>query len=198
MPSYCGIPLTGTNRNEMDQKDKWIKDHFELYWEELYTYSCNIVRDHLVAEDVVQDVFVQIWNNFHQLTILDARAYLRRSVRNRSLLALKSVDFDTVQIETVYNVLTHNASLSEEEQSYYKEELIHLIFAKAKEVLPQRCLEVFELRYGSHLTYRQIAEKLNISESTVDKQIHKAIKSLKINLPYAIDMMTVLLIISQG
>ncbi|MGG5578418.1 sigma-70 family RNA polymerase sigma factor [Myroides sp. C15-4] len=181
----------------MDQKDKWINDYFELYWDELYTYSCNIVRDHLIAEDVVQDVFVQIWNNFHQLTILDPKAYLLRSVRNRSLLALKLIDFDTVQIETVYHVLTQNESLSEEEQGYYKEELVHLVFAKAREVLPQRCLEVFELRYVSHLSYRQIAEKLSISESTVDKQIHKAIKSLKTSLPYAVDVMTVLLIISQ-
>ncbi|WP_158962541.1 sigma-70 family RNA polymerase sigma factor [Myroides fluvii] len=180
----------------MNLKDKWINDHFELYWDELYCYSCNIVRDRQLAEDVVQEVFVQIWNNFHQLSILDAKSYLMRSVRNRSILALKTVDFDTIQLETVYHTLTQNENLSEEEQGYYKEELVHLIFAKAKEVLPKRCLEVFQLRYGSHLSYKQIAEQLSISESTVDKQIHKAIKSLKTNLPYAIDVMTVLVFLS--
>ncbi|MGG5576934.1 sigma-70 family RNA polymerase sigma factor [Myroides sp. C15-4] len=174
-------------------KDKWINTHYHLHWDVLYQYAFTILRDETLASDVVQEVFISIWNNFDGLTIDNAKAYLITSVKNKSLYYLKNVPFNTVQLESVYHVLTEHELLTYEEENLFKDQLLQLIYNKAQEVLPVRCLEIFNLRFYKHHTYKEIASKLAISESTVENQISKALKTLKSNLPYTLDFYFLLL-----
>ncbi|MCS4239499.1 RNA polymerase sigma-70 factor (family 1) [Myroides gitamensis] len=174
-------------------KDKWINTYYNLHWDVLYQYSYNILRDQTLASDVVQDVFISIWDNYDSLAIDNAKAYLITAVKNKSLYYLKKVPFNTIQLESIYHVLTEHELLTNEEESLFKEQLLQLIYNKAQEVLPKRCLEIFNLRFYSHQSYKEIASKLAISESTVENQISKALKTLKSTLPYSLDFYFLLL-----
>ncbi|MDR2221897.1 MAG: sigma-70 family RNA polymerase sigma factor [Flavobacteriaceae bacterium] len=173
-------------------RDQWIDVNYYKYWDILYQYSCNITRDQATAGDIVQEVYVAIWNNYHKLTIENPKAYLLRAVRNKSLRALTTSTFDTVQLEEAYMALTDNQVLTKEEEVELKEQLLKMIYEKAQEVLPEKCYQIFVLRFYNHLTYREIALKLKISESTVDNQINKALKSIKTTLPYAVDYIVII------
>ncbi|AJA70334.1 Sigma-70 region 2 [Myroides sp. A21] len=66
-------------------RDQWVDINYYKYWDILYYLSCNITRDKDLSADIVQDVFVNIWNNYSNLIIDNSRAYLIQSVRNKSL-----------------------------------------------------------------------------------------------------------------
>ncbi|MDR0229943.1 MAG: RNA polymerase sigma-70 factor [Flavobacteriaceae bacterium] len=168
-------------------RDKWLNDYYNLYWNELYKYSNNIIHDDTIAADIVQDVFISIWNNFDRLHIENPKAYLFQTVKNQTLYTLKNKKFDTVQLEVVYNLLSDSDLLTAEEQILFKEQLLQEIYNKAQEILPTKCLEVFTLRYYKNMSYKEIASNLFISESTVENHISKALKLLKSNLPLSID-----------
>ncbi|MCC9043678.1 sigma-70 family RNA polymerase sigma factor [Myroides sp. M-43] len=173
-------------------RDQWIDTNYYKYWDILYHLSCNITRDEALSADVVQEVFVNIWNNYSNLTIDTPKAYLIQSVRNKSLKAISLKDFNTVQLEQVYNALVDNEVLTKEEEFLYKEQLLSMIYSKAQEVLPQKCYQIFILRYSNRLSYKEIATRLGISESTVDNQISKALKSIKTTLPYTVDYVIII------
>lgn len=173
-------------------KDQWIDTNYYKYWDILYHLSCNITRDQALAADIVQEVFVYIWNNYDKLTIEVPKAYLIQSVRNKSLKTISTTSFDTIQLEQVYNALVDNEVLSKEEEILFKEQLLVMIYSKAKEILPKKCYQIFILRYSNKLSYKEIANQLGISESTVDNQINKALKNIKSALPYSVDYVFVL------
>ncbi|MDM1401541.1 sigma-70 family RNA polymerase sigma factor [Myroides odoratimimus] len=173
-------------------RDQWVDINYYKYWDILYYLSCNITRDKDLSADIVQDVFVNIWNNYSNLIIDNSKAYLIQSVRNKSLKAISTTNFNTVQLKEVYNVLVDNEILSKEEEIMFKEQLVNMIYSKAQEVLPEKCYQIFVLRYSNKLSYKEIALKLGISESTVDNQINKALKSIKSSLPYSIDYIIVI------
>ncbi|WHT39954.1 sigma-70 family RNA polymerase sigma factor [Myroides sp. mNGS23_01] len=174
-------------------KDKWMTTHYNLHWEVLYQHSYTILRDQTLASDVVQHVFISIWNNDDSLAMDNTKADLITAVKNKSLYYLKKVPFNTLQLESVYHVLTEHELLTNEEESLFKEQLLQLIYNKAQEELPKPCLEIFNLRFYSHQNYKEIATKLAITESTVENQIYKALKTLKSTLPYSLDFYFLLL-----
>lgn len=168
-------------------RDKWIEINYYKYWDVLFHYSCNITRDKELSADVVQEVFVYIWNNYDNLKIENSKAYLLQSVRNGSLKSLQTVSFNTVQLEEVYNALTDSEVLTKEEEVLFKEQLLNMIYEKALEVLPEKCYQIFILRFSNRLSYREISVRMGISEKTVDNQISKALRVIKSSLPYSVN-----------
>ena len=87
--------------------------------------------------------------------------------------------FTHVQLDTVVDIIQrHELDLSREET----EELIQKIANKADALLPDKCKQVFELRFYHQLTNKEIAEKLGLSVSTVENQVNKALKLLRFSL----------------
>jgi len=78
--------------NELKHNNQEVlKYMFDTYYEELLIYSIKFVYDKGIAEEIIQDIFIQIWNNRKKLTInRSIKAYLYTSVKNRSLNYLKS------------------------------------------------------------------------------------------------------------
>lgn len=179
------------------EKDRWIDVNYQNYWHILYQYSCNIIRDTEQAADIVQEVFVYIWDNFEALHIEHPKAYLIQAVRNKSLHYLEKMSFDTVQIEQAYFSLVDNDQLTQEQELLLKEQLVEAIYNTAQDILPSKCYEIFILRFYNRLSYKEIAKKLEISESTVDNQISKALKIIKLNLPYSVNYVFILGVLFQ-
>ncbi|WP_147676597.1 sigma-70 family RNA polymerase sigma factor [Algibacter pacificus] len=162
----------------MGKKKEYDKAYND-YWYQLYVYANNILRSHEAAEDVTQEVFLDLWNRLDSLTIDHYRAYLFKAVKFQCVKKLRKMPFTEVHLEKVEAVL----SLDDSEYNLALEEnkilLVKKIDATANDLLPERCLQIFKLRFKENLSYKEIASMLNISTSTVDNQINKALKTLR-------------------
>ena len=129
----------------------------------------HYLDDTQTVEDVVQDVFVRLLQTDEQPQ--NVRAWLYTAVRNRCIDLLRqsshSVEPLAVGLE---------AATDEEQQ---ERSLREARLWEAIDALPARCREVFLLSKRDGLTYAQIAQRLGLSEKTVEHQVSKALKRLR-------------------
>ncbi|OQP68394.1 hypothetical protein A4R26_00880 [Niastella populi] len=167
------------NRNDLYGQFKLL---FGEFYDPLSKYAYTLVADHDTAEDIVQDVFVRIWEK-HQ-SVIDSpqiRAYLYRAVRNtcfNHLGAQKRMPLASLSNEELAEESEINWSVEEEPDETdlpnYRE-----LLKKGIEQLPEKCKEVFLLSRQGHLSNQEIADQLGISIKTVNNQTWKAMKLLK-------------------
>ncbi|MGQ8335804.1 RNA polymerase sigma-70 factor [Sunxiuqinia sp. A32] len=150
---------------------------FDYYYSGLCIYAKNYIGDLSASEEVVQDVFVRFWEKRQNIKIESSvRFYLYKTVYNQCLNLLKHK-----KIERNYrqNYLIQQNNLFEEQWSLYNESELRHVLNQAMSKLPPRCREVFELSRFENLKNKEIAEKLEITEKTVENQITKALKVLR-------------------
>ncbi|MDX1426299.1 MAG: RNA polymerase sigma-70 factor, partial [Salegentibacter mishustinae] len=143
---------------------------FDRYWKRLYSYAFKIYRDDKVCEDIVQEIFISLWEKASESQILNLEAYLLRSVKYRVANHIRSLKFSSSQEEILESIpYPSNSVLSLEYQEFENE-----ILSKVKQ-LPPRCREIFVLSRFDNYSNSEIAQKLNISIRTVEKQISNAL-----------------------
>lgn len=148
---------------------------FEEYYASLVLFAYNYVKDQDEAEEMVQEVFTNVWIKAETIAITSSvRSYLYGCVRNASLNHLKHQkivnQYQSHQLAT--------ASDSFEETPLELEELQQKLRA-ALDKIPAKCREVFELNRFEGLRYKEIAAQLNLSLKTVENQMGKALKILR-------------------
>lgn len=159
-------------------KKNIVDSYFREYFRPLTVFAFTIIKDEKVAEDIVQDVFV---NLFEHAAKNDGQAivnknYLYRSVYNRCLNVVK---FRKVRAEHNPHVQKHNSMLPDNPfQVVAKIELEHKLLEVIESLSP-KCGHIFKLSRFNGLTNSEIASKLNLSKRTVETQISKALKILK-------------------
>ncbi len=153
-----------------------LKQLFDVYYDDLFHYGMKLVLNREIAEEIVQDIFISLWEKHKERDISSFRHYLFKAVKNRSINYLKRniPSFDQIEDERIFN--------ESYEATPYKEianrELADII-ENALEKLPKRCALVFSLSRNSDMSYKEIAEELNISVRTVENQIGIALKKLR-------------------
>jgi RNA polymerase sigma-70 factor (ECF subfamily) len=150
---------------------------FDTYFDGLCNYAFTKLRNMDEAEDVVQGMFLKIWEKRESLMITQSlRSYLFRAVHNYCVNQLEHRDVKQKHLD--YKTL-----VAEERQlpEVFPEELEENI-RKAIEQLPQQCRIVFKMSRYEEMKYAEIAEKLGISVNTVENQISKALKILRTQL----------------
>lgn len=150
---------------------------FRNFYKSLCAYSKQLVVCPQLAEEIVDDVFCNLWRNRKKIQINTSfRAYLITSIRNRSLDSLRK------RKDIKVYVLDH-ADAVEAEQSIGCDGLIYEELRSqidgAIATLPQQCRLIFRMSREQDLSYRDIAVKLNISVKTVDTQIGRALKHIR-------------------
>ncbi|WP_303318692.1 RNA polymerase sigma-70 factor [Flavivirga abyssicola] len=149
---------------------------FDTFYPRLYMFSLKYVKDHFIAEEVVGDTFLKLWQKRHKVhKIENIKSYLYKMVRNTSYDYLKKTDHN-VRLD----VKSHDSFTLTND--YIIEEEVHAILIKALESLPPKCRKVFSLSCIEKLKYKEIAEELQISVNTVKSQRARAIELLKIQL----------------
>ena len=129
-----------------------------------------------VAEEIVQDVLLALWQRRDALVVADSlRAYLFRATRNRSLNHLRHAAIERRAEPELSSVEAPDAPAAAELIG----EEIDVALRSAVATLPPRCREVFELSRVHGLRYAEIAATLAISVKTVEAQMGKALRLLR-------------------
>ncbi|MBK8966411.1 MAG: RNA polymerase sigma-70 factor [Lewinellaceae bacterium] len=152
---------------------------FRRWYEPLCRYACRLADGDMdEAEDVVQQAFVKLWEYRAKLQVAwSLKAYLYKAVHNACLNRLRSrqvqskyLDFTAQQPDTM---LTQPDDTTPE---------LRERFQQALDSLPPQCRHVFELSRFEALKYREIADQLGISIKTVETQMGKALRVLRVQL----------------
>jgi RNA polymerase sigma-70 factor (ECF subfamily) len=152
---------------------------FRAWYPSLVRSAESIVRSRAVAEEIVQDVMLELWRRRESLASdTSPQAYLFQSTRNR---ALNHVRHERVQ-RKVEPILTTRSDTDASAPAELVEEEIDVALRSAVAELPERCREVFELSRTSGLKYSEIAAVLGISVKTVEAQMGKALRALRVKL----------------
>ena len=165
-------PLERIRRGDQDAFDAV----FRFYYPPLVGMAEGMLRNRAIAEEIVQDVMLELWRRRDALPIEESmRAYLFRATRNRALNHLRHGRVERLSepriVEARAAVPIAPAALVEEE--------IDVALRQAVVALPARCREVFELSRVHGLRYAEIADLLGISVKTVEAQMGRALRTLR-------------------
>jgi RNA polymerase sigma-70 factor (ECF subfamily) len=163
------------------------QDAFRFFFDKYYTDLCNFVNiylhDPMISEEIVQDIFVYLWEKKEKITIdSSVKAYLYRSSKNKSINFLRNEKRKSNVQEKIRGFIDFKTEISDD---FLDADELRELIGKAIGNLPGRTREVFILGKENHLSYREIACKLNISEKTVENQMGSALRKLREQLrPY--------------
>lgn len=149
---------------------------FRQWYDPLCHYAARMADGDMdEAEDLVQQVFVKLWEQRARLDVAwSLKAYLYKSVHNSALNRLRAANTRSKYLE--YNVAQlENTSIQHDDTSRELSERLQ----KALDLLPPQCRHVFELSRFEELKYREIADQLGISIKTVETQMGKALRLLR-------------------
>lgn len=149
---------------------------FELYWEPMLSKAHAIVRDKNVSKDIVQEVWINLWNLSSDIQISNLEGYLFRAVRNGCFKYYRDKKFDETQIEIIENL--RPPSQPEILQQFDLDETQNRI-KRSLENLPPKCRQIFELSRIEQYSNDEIADYLGISKRSVQNNISLALKSLR-------------------
>ena len=153
---------------------------FERYTEVLLRHAYRLLHNRHEANDVIQDVFLTLWQKRESMEFKTSlSSYLYCSVRNRI--------FDMLSHEKV--VVRYAQSISDFMEEGYcttdeqiREKELAAIINKEIEALPSKMRKVFILHKKEQLSYKEIAEQLNITDKTAKQQVYNAVKTLRLKI----------------
>jgi RNA polymerase sigma-70 factor, ECF subfamily len=150
---------------------------YKKYFKDLHSYAHNLVKDEAIAEGIVQNVFLRLWERAENLNFQQAPApYLYRSVHNESLNHLKHK-----KVRQAYDVYAVKQQVYEKSSASSKIQLSELQqkISAALNDLPQQCRTIFQMSRFSEMKYQEIADELGLSVKTVEAQMGKALKIMR-------------------
>ncbi len=152
---------------------------FKLYWDPLLIYLSKLVKDRTDAEDLLQNIFVNLWNKAQSSEIQHLHTWLYGAARKSALFYHRTQGNQKKLIASILDYIqVEGFSLSEQQQGKELQQIID----REIEQLPAKMKEVFILSRQEQLSYKEIAERLEISDQTVKKQISNALSILRNNL----------------
>lgn len=176
------MKLTDTISGKPQQQydDLAFEQLFKTHYKALHAYANVILKDDDLAEEIVQGMFLRFWEKRDLLNIQSSlKAYLYKCIYNDSLNYLKHEKIKVKHQEFTYHTMnTHH------EPASAKVELTELEvnLRKALNELPEQCRAIFQMSRFEELKYREIADQLGLSIKTVENQMGKALRVLRLKL----------------
>ena len=163
------------------------KQLFLLFYPSLVPFAVSIIRSKELAEEIVSDVFIKVWQRRHQLDkVENLPFYLFTAVKNKCISRLNDpkhkaqIDINDVTFE--FKSIYHDP-----EQKMISAEMIRQIHAAIQD-LPPRCKLIFKLVKEEGFKYKEVAQLLQVSVKTVENQMSLAFKkigtAIKLKLPH--------------
>ncbi|WP_183579689.1 RNA polymerase sigma factor [Mucilaginibacter sp. X5P1] len=160
------------------------KEIYNRYTGILYRHAFAKLQDREEAKDIVQELFITLWDKYEQIDFqTNLAGYLYRMLQNRILNLIAHKKVASQYIDSLQEFIDYGEAITD--HLVRINDLKDLI---EREIagLPDKMREVFELSRKSYLSHKEIAEKLDISEKTVKNQINGALKILRKKLGVAI------------
>lgn len=188
-PIYCNCFMEDHLHSE---NDSWLLEKikqgdetafrrlFDKYWQDLFKLACKRLPSREDAADIVQEVFLSLWNNIEKLNKgSDPAAYLFISLRNRTFnyYEKQAVRFKYLLNQPFNPIESEDAIVG----SIQQKELQQIIAAEI-EKMPGKMREIYQLSREQQLSISEIAELLMISPQTVKNQLHRALDRLRESL----------------
>lgn len=159
---------------------KAFEQIYDRYWQQLFIAANNRLRSEETAKEIVQELFINLWQRKKELSINHTfAAYIHTALRYSILDFIRSQKVKERYIEAIKKTAESHSN-STNDLVYYNDLRNRLNQEVNK--LPERCRVAFQLNRFEHYTSKEIAKKMNISSKTVDNQIGKALKILRTNL----------------
>jgi RNA polymerase sigma-70 factor (ECF subfamily) len=172
---------------------------FSIYFPRMNDFARNVVKDDGISQDIVQEVFVKVWEKKAEIESLNIEAFLFRLVRNRCIDYIKHLKvvnnrLKEIHIASKYEELYRIDFVGNEPYVLIEAELKRKI-EKTIQDLPDRCREVFILSRMNGLKNKEIAEKLDINIKNVERHLNRALKSFRINFTEELPIALILLVL---
>lgn len=151
---------------------------YDYYWENLYVQAFKRVRDEDVAKDMVQNVFINIWQRHQTLDITsELDHYLNAAVKFQVFNYFRSEKVKDQLMDQTLQRFQTTATIDDLEGYFQLEKLI----AKEIDLLPDKMKEAYLLKAAKHST-AEIAKQLNLKEQTVSNHLSEALRRIRIKL----------------
>lgn len=161
-----------------------------LYSSRLYTYMYRITGDNFESEELVQDIFIQLWQTRETLTsIKNLQAYLYTLSKNRAINALKKV----IRTRKEADLWQQHALLQTEDDTLQQKDNL---LDQAIDALPPQQQKIWRMSRIHHMKYAAIANELGISKDAVNKALQAASKNITIYVKKHLDSFLVYLLIT--
>ena len=150
---------------------------YNRYWSVMYAQAYKMLRDEDEAKDVIQEVFSKLWikaaetKSSHNLAGL-----LYTAVRNK---VLNLIAHSKIRSDYASSIATFISETDSDTLDRIDEKRLIKIVEQEIQNLPPKMREIFELSRKGNLSHKEIAEKLSLSDQTVKKQVHNALKIIK-------------------
>jgi RNA polymerase sigma-70 factor (ECF subfamily) len=160
--------------------EKVFEEVFKTHFKALHSYAYTILKDDVIAEEMVQNVFFKLWEKKEQLDVQTSlKAYLYKAVYHESLNYLKHQKVKSVHQAHAMHATDHTSNLAEKKLMHGE---LENKLQMAMNDLPEQCRTIFQLSRFEELKYREIADTLGLSIKTVENQMGKALKILRLKL----------------
>ena len=184
---FCLMTLHGSSFDEDELvrllksgNSKAFEEIYNHFFDRLYVVAFNRTKSKEVAEDIVHNIFVKLWLRRETVVIEGSlKAYLG--------VAVKYEVFNYFRDKVSWQ--QHQQKFKQSQPTFYnctEDQLNAALFEQALRNsinnLPDKCRLVFQMSREEHLTFPEIAQKLNISQKTVEFHISKSLRILKISL----------------
>lgn len=152
---------------------------FKSYYRLITLFANRFVNDISVAQEIAGEIFTVLWEKREQVDVyISIKSYLFKMTQNRCLNYLKHKQIENLYISYLQkqDLLTNQSA--DFENAFYNKEIAAQI-KSAVNNLPPQCRAVFIMSRYDHLKYREIAQKLSISEKTVERHMSLAFEKLR-------------------
>lgn len=150
---------------------------YKRYWAVLFRHARKMLSDDDEAGDIVQDIFTLLWTKALEIEISSSlSSYLYSSVRHKVFTRMNRSKLKAAHLDSLEDFIEKGVYSTDE---WLQEKELTASIESEVARLPRKMREIFELSRKEHLSYQQIADRLQITDHTVRKQISNALKVLK-------------------
>ncbi|MEE1946632.1 RNA polymerase sigma-70 factor [Pedobacter sp. KR3-3] len=164
---------------------------YNRYWDKAFAVAMHRTADEDVATEIVQDIFVSLWQRRADLQIKNGIAtYLSAAIKYKVINHLAS---QYKQQQHLVNLANSAPQTTDSTNDWLAEKELRQLLGEAINQLPPKCKMVFLMSREENKTYAEIASELGISEKTVEAHLSKALSSLRQSLKISLPLLLFLL-----
>lgn len=159
-----------------DDKEAFTKI-YQRYWMVMYMHALKMLKSENDARDIVQEIFTSLWLKRQSIDPkVNLAGYLFVATKNK---VLDLISHQRIRLNYLGSLSSFAETHNNQVLARIEEKELLQILQQEIERLPAKMRQIFEMRINEHLTYMEIADKLNISDKTVKKQISNAIQVIR-------------------